>query len=186
MMRLVFSVVLAFALGSVFGPVSGQQLYRWVDANGKVHYSDQPPPPNVKQKKIEVLKSPSVPVPAEPAAAEPGAAGTGATAGAASGKPAGAEAGKAPAAAAGPKSLAEKELDLKKRRMEAEEAEAKAAAEAKNRQDKCVQAQKNLKLHQDTPRLFNYDEKGERVYVDDATRQREIEKAQQDIASFCQ
>jgi hypothetical protein len=24
------------------------ELYRWVDANGKVQYSDQPPPPNIK------------------------------------------------------------------------------------------------------------------------------------------
>lgn len=25
------------------------ELYRWVDADGKVHYSDQPPPANIKQ-----------------------------------------------------------------------------------------------------------------------------------------
>ena len=25
------------------------ELYRWVDAEGKVHYSDQPPPANIKQ-----------------------------------------------------------------------------------------------------------------------------------------
>lgn len=30
-------------------PVSAAQLYRWVDQNGRVHYSDQPPPPSVKK-----------------------------------------------------------------------------------------------------------------------------------------
>ena len=26
-----------------------QNLYRWVDKNGKVHYSDQPPPKEIKK-----------------------------------------------------------------------------------------------------------------------------------------
>ena len=34
-------------------------LYRWVDENGEVHYSDSPPPPNVKSQKE--LKTPARP-----------------------------------------------------------------------------------------------------------------------------
>jgi hypothetical protein len=26
---------------------AGEEMYRWVDANGEVHYSDQPPPPEI-------------------------------------------------------------------------------------------------------------------------------------------
>ncbi len=29
--------------------MAAQEMYRWVDANGEVHYSDQPPPPEVKE-----------------------------------------------------------------------------------------------------------------------------------------
>ncbi len=29
--------------------IAAQEMYRWVDANGEVHYSDQPPPPEVKE-----------------------------------------------------------------------------------------------------------------------------------------
>ena len=41
-------------------------LYRWVDAEGKVHYSDQPPPANVKQvekKKAAGGKASEAPLP---------------------------------------------------------------------------------------------------------------------------
>lgn len=34
--------LIAFALASA-SPASGQQLYRWVDADGVTHYSDSPP-----------------------------------------------------------------------------------------------------------------------------------------------
>ena len=36
-------------------PVDAQQVYRWVDATGRVQYSDQPPPPgtkNVQEKNV--------------------------------------------------------------------------------------------------------------------------------------
>ncbi|WP_395004828.1 DUF4124 domain-containing protein [Undibacterium sp.] len=40
-----FGVVLLFALN----PVAHSQMHKWVDANGKVVYSDTPPPPNAKK-----------------------------------------------------------------------------------------------------------------------------------------
>ena len=42
---------LSVALMSVLaltGLASAQSVYRWVDANGRVQYSDQPPPPDAK------------------------------------------------------------------------------------------------------------------------------------------
>ncbi len=45
-------LLLSSAMGS---NVNAQELYRWVDKDGKVHYSDMPPPANVKnaqQKKL--------------------------------------------------------------------------------------------------------------------------------------
>ena len=39
----VFLLALAFAL-----PASAE-LYRWTDEQGRVHYSDQPPPPSIKK-----------------------------------------------------------------------------------------------------------------------------------------
>lgn len=40
---------LLLALCALAFSAQGQSLYKWVDHNGKVHYSDQPPPQNIKK-----------------------------------------------------------------------------------------------------------------------------------------
>jgi glutaredoxin len=42
-------VILLLALA--FAAPASAELFRWTDAQGRVHYSDQPPPPNIKQMK---------------------------------------------------------------------------------------------------------------------------------------
>lgn len=37
------------------------EVYRWVDANGTVHYSNAPPPPGVKAQKLPIDAQPGVP-----------------------------------------------------------------------------------------------------------------------------
>ena len=49
-------VVLALA------PLASAQLYKWVDKDGKVHYSDQPPPAQAS-KQINVAPGPATPAP---------------------------------------------------------------------------------------------------------------------------
>ena len=56
------AVALAVALAPAIGAAT---VYKWVDASGRVFYSDQPPPANVKS---EVVKP--APPPANPAAAQ--------------------------------------------------------------------------------------------------------------------
>lgn len=38
-------------LALAFATPAAAELYRWTDSQGRVHYSDQPPPPNIKQMK---------------------------------------------------------------------------------------------------------------------------------------
>lgn len=55
MTALLRSAALAAAIALVPAAADAQSVYRWVDKNGKVHYSDQPPPEevkNVQQKKV--------------------------------------------------------------------------------------------------------------------------------------
>ena len=48
-LRVSLSTVSAIALSlAVVSSASAQQVYRWVDASGRVQYSDQPPPPGTK------------------------------------------------------------------------------------------------------------------------------------------
>jgi len=140
------------------------QLYKWVDAEGKVHYSDQPPPATAtKEQKLNIRTTPQEP----PAAAETEAK-------AAEAKPA--------AAATTP---AEREMEYRKRKVEEEQKQQKAEAEQKANQENCVNAQRRARNYQEDGRIFTVDEKGERVYMDDEARIRNLRDAQLEIAKYC-
>lgn len=137
-------------------------LSKWVDADGKVHYSDQPPPADVK---ATILRSTSGTV--APAAAGDAAASS------------------APAA---PKTIAEREAELKKAQQAKKEAADRAAqeqAEVETRKANCIAARKNLSILQEGMRMMEIDDKGERFYLNDEQRQQRITKAQQDIGTYC-
>ena len=61
------AVLVAISLALASGAVSAQQMYKWKDDQGVVHYSDTPPP--AKEKKVEVkdfsspAMTPAVPLP---------------------------------------------------------------------------------------------------------------------------
>lgn len=42
------NVVVLVALSVLAAAAQAEQLYKWVDSDGNVHYSDQPPPPNAR------------------------------------------------------------------------------------------------------------------------------------------
>src|SRR3954451_6345371 len=83
--------------------------YKWTDEDGKVHYTDQPPP--AAARKSETIKAVKVPHAATPPA-PPADAG-----------------GKAPAATA-PKSVTDQEMEFRKRKLQQAENEAKAQKDA--------------------------------------------------------
>lgn len=129
-------------------------LNKWVDADGKVHYSDQPPPPNVKAQTLRVTSDAAAPA-------------------------------SAPAA---PKTIAEREADLKKARQAKEEADDKGAKEQARldaEKEYCDAAQKNLLLLLEGTRMVDIDASGERSYLSDEQRRQRIEKVRQDIDTYC-
>jgi hypothetical protein len=131
-------------------------VYKWVDSNGGVHYSDQPnPSPGTKQ--LNLPPSPTSPVSAD-------------------------------SNDSGPKSLADKEMEFRKRRAAAEEAQKKAEQaqkDAKQKEANCAQAKSNLGLLQQGGRVATVNEKGERVYLDDQGRQNAIDRAKADVNTWC-
>jgi hypothetical protein len=132
-------------------------ITKWVDADGKVHYSDGPPPASAKSQKPLNIQS-------SPAGAQPASAG-----------------GEG-------KSLAERDLESRKRRVEAEEAAAKEAKdkeEAKRKQANCAQARAQLQALQEGQRMSSYNEKGERVFMEDSARPAAIEEAKRAVDSWC-
>ena len=88
----------------------------------------------------------------------------------------------------GARSLAERELESRKRRVKAEEAAAKQAEEKKDaqrKQENCAQARNQLQALQEGQRIVRYDEKGERVFLEDSARPQAIEEAKRAADSWC-
>lgn len=130
-------------------------LNKWVDADGKIHYSDSAPA-DVKAKKLRSSSAPDAIAPA-------------------SGVPA-------------QKSLAERETDWKKSQKSKEEAEQKAALDKENtaiKQKNCDGARGNLAAYENSPRMVQYDAKGEPTYLDDAARAQKVEEARKAVSTYC-
>jgi len=86
------------------------------------------------------------------------------------------------------KSLADQELEFRKRQMEAADADKKAAEEkqqAEIAKQNCASARANLKMLQDGVRMTKYNEKGERVFLDDAERAKATAEAQRAVSDWC-
>lgn len=134
------------------------QVYKWVDKDGKVQYTDTPPPPGAT--KAEPKK---VDTPAGPASAP------------------------APAGAA-PKSLDERARDFDKRKNEAAEKAKKDSESQQNAEvdaENCRDARTAL-IDLESGRPINRsNDKGERVFITDEQRQAEISKARAMVAASC-
>lgn len=139
------------------------QQFRWVDKDGRVQYGDSPPP----GAKVTPLKPPAGP------AVQPASAAS---------KDAAKDAGKDAKKALTP------EEAFRKRQEDARKAEEKAAqekAEAEKRKTNCANAQARLRDLESGTRIAQTNEKGERVFMDDAVRQREAVAARQSVSEWC-
>ena len=177
--------VLFFGLltGCLLLPASGfAQMYQWRDANGRVVFSDTPPPPNIPPGSImKAPKARAAPAPAPASAATEGKAeGGAAVSGTAPGAPG------ATAKAAAPKSVAEREADFKKRQAEAAakaEKDQQTASDDKRREEQCRGMRQSLAALESGQRARRFNDKGEPYFLEDADRGREVEKYRKDMAT---
>lgn len=159
------SVALSLAL-CIALPVSAQ-MYKWVDSNGKVQYSDKPPPSNVKTEKLR--EAPPAPAPA-PSDAK------------------GKDGASKDAAKDEPKTAAEREQAFRKRQADAAKAQEKQTQEAANaraREEYCQRAKANLANIELGGRQTRVDSSGERVFLTDEQIAQETAKAREDVAKAC-
>lgn len=139
--------------------------WAWRDDSGRLVYSDRPPPASVKSGQI--VKQP----PAN-AAVLPDPIGD-ATKGAAA-KP--------------PPTLAEREMDFRKRQTERAEAEKKQADEAAlaaRKAQECERSRGYLKALEDGLRITRTNAQGEREFLSDEQRAAEIQRAREVISQTC-
>lgn len=87
-----------------------------------------------------------------------------------------------------PKSLAEKDMEFRKRQQEANEKadkDAKEQAAAAERRENCDRARRNLALLESDQGIVTADDKGERRALDDADRRQEIERTRAILNEAC-
>jgi hypothetical protein len=142
--------------------------YVWLTENGVKHYSDTPPPSSVPKNRI--LKQPGNASPVLPqktvAPAEAASDGEKAVSAAATRDKA-------------PMTIAEKNAEFQKRKIEQAEKEKKAAEQEKLAADKmkhCDQAKAYHRTLDSGQRVGRTDRNGERYYLNDAERAREIQE----------
>lgn len=131
------------------------QLLKCVSKDGKVEYAAQCPP-GTKPQQTGIKSAPG---------------------------------GPSASTASKPKSLAEQEADFKKRRTEQSDSQAKQekeAAEKVQRQRACEEARNYLAGLEVGARVTRIDPKtGERVFLEDAGRAQEVERARQSVQANC-
>jgi len=159
------SIALLFSTGA---PVLGQ-IYSWTDDQGRRQISDRPPEGTVKDLKVKGTRANG---PAAPSTSTSTST---------------------PAPAKGDErkgqTLNEKALDFNRRQLEREEnrvKQEKAEAEAKERAQRCDQAQAYVRNLQAGGRATRLDPKtGERLFLDEKEREREIVDARRSADSWC-
>lgn len=132
------------------------QIYQWKDASGRTVFSDQPPAAGNAAPKLKTHAE-------TPAAAPPPASGN-------------------------QKSWAEKELEFRKRladSREREEASRKESAQAEELAKDCARARTQLQVLESGQRVALPGPQGERIFIDDAQRQAEIERSKKAVGTLC-
>ena len=92
------------------------------------------------------------------------------------------------ASSAKPATLAEKDLEFRKRRAETADADAKAAkdkADAAQRQDDCKNMRNHIATLESGQRVARTNDKGEREFIDDSQRQADLERMRKQIEQGC-
>lgn len=165
---------LALAAFVVFTSSPAAAQWAWKDDNGRTVYSDRPPPATVNTDRIVRQPPNKQTVLPTPAPVDPSA------------KPA--PDGKPAASATAPKSLAEQEMEFRKRQQERADAEKKAQDEQTKLAAKaadCERAKGYLRAVEGGERITRTDAAGNREYLDDAQRAAEAERTRKLVQSTC-
>ena len=145
-----------------FSALAMAQAYKWTDKSGRIQYGDVPPGDASNVTRLKAPPSGYAPAPAAPEAKQ--------------------DAGKDKDKALTP------EQAFKKRQQERADAEQKAdkeRAEADQKRVNCESAQASLRQLQSGQRVATVNAAGERVFIDDEQRSREIQRAQASVSSWC-
>ncbi len=143
-------ILLALASTNAFAEIN-----KWVDDQGQVHYSDQPPPSDAQSKTLRTTDE-------NPDSTSGGTAENKTFV----------------------EREAELKKEKAEKQSAADKSAQKQAAEDTLKAN-CLSAQENLRSLQSGARIMQIDDKGERSYLNDTQLQQRIENAQQNVSKYC-
>lgn len=162
-----------------FSSTPSEAQWAWKDGNGRLVYSDRPPPSDIKP--TNIVRQPNTQTLANPAPASGPLDDTG--------KPADAKNSDTKNAAPGaPKTIAERDMEFRKRQQERADSDKKAAEEQTKTATKtaeCDRARGYMKSLEDGVRITRTDASGNREFLDDAQRAAEADRTRKIIQSTC-
>ena len=169
-MKLLLLLFAVFALTAISG-LSQAEIYKWKDKDGKVRYSDTPPPSNIKQEPITGKKKSVAPTGKEPLApVESAVIAPAAT----------------PKDIEPPKNAEDVAAEQRRRIADAEKNnKQEKEADVKRKAENCSAAKANMETYTQGGRVYKMNEKGEREYMDESGFKAGREKAQQEINENC-
>ncbi|AYH44310.1 DUF4124 domain-containing protein [Azoarcus sp. DN11] len=179
---LVLSMILALPAAA--------QVYQWRDAQGRINYSDTPPPAGAA-KTVKPAARSQAPAPANDVPDQAADAGTQKPAADGNAQGTAGEAGKSAAGKADPskpKTMTEKETEFRQRRVAVAEAEAKAEKERQKAAElarSCSEARAQIVGLQNSRRISRYNSEGQRELVSGTERTAEIDRSQQYLDQNC-
>lgn len=169
MMKMLRTLLIGLACAA---PLLAAAQWQWIDKDGRKVFSDQSPPADIPAKNIIKQPGGRAAPPPSPAALEAAAA-----------------VASAASAASAPKvSGKDKELEDKKKQAEAADAAKKKAEDekiAKARAENCTRAKQAKANFDSGERIARINAKGEREYLDDATRASESKRVNGIVESEC-
>jgi len=173
-----FSALTAAVLLVVATSAAAQ--WAWRDASGSVVFSDQPPPAGTKPSQIIRQPGGATARPSGPIyIGEDKAADKGETK---KTPAANAVADSKPAAPAAPKTVAERDMDARKRAAAKAEADKKAGEEQTQKQQlaaECERLRGYLRALEDGRRIAHTDAQGNQVFLDDSARATEVARVRE-------
>jgi hypothetical protein len=177
---------LAVAIGMVAASTSALAQWAWKEDNGRMVYSDRPPPSNIKQSQI--TRQPTLIAPAPPPTpVAPGAAAAPGQPGPAAGAAAAGDV-REPTTKAGPKTIADQELEFRKRQQAREAAEKKSAddeAKASQQAQDCDRVKGYIQSLESGVRITRTDNDGNPHFLDDSERAAELDRSRATAAKTC-
>jgi type IV secretory pathway VirB10-like protein len=171
-MKLLPLILAALALTVVSG-LSQAEIYKWKDKDGKMRYSDTPPPSNVKQESMTGKKKVAAPTSNAPLSPVENPATAAAPA-------------VMPRDVEPPRSAEDAAAEQRQRNAEVEKNNKKEKeAQAKLKAENCIAAKANMQTYTQGGRVYKMNEKGEREYMDEKAFAEGKAKAQQEIRANC-